>query len=359
MLRPGVFRRECDGSFLRISRLPSGWVLELLEPGRPAAEIDPRCCRAVWSEWGKNWGISTFEVGRFFGEEVLLETNEGRRITWRRVRAIDPLTEPQLFEGTASLDERGLGVVRGALSPEEVDAATEACWEYLEEFGILRDAPESWPEDPIGVLRWAGQCRGSWLVRGNRKVQAAFRDVWGTDDLITSMDSLFLWRPWKALDQRTLGGWLHRDDHDPVVNDRCTVQGVVALTAADDSTGGFVCCLDSHLDHTALGWRYVALEPGDLVLWDSRLYHASEPGCDASSYDPKSLLRLAVAVCMVPRAAADPATLRKRLDLFRCGGTTMHSPHKILDAQIHHRGDAPRVMSSVEDQLDPGMRRVL
>lgn len=291
-----------------------------------------------------------------------------------RLEFVEPLAEGEFYHSDVGafvgcVRSRGVGVLRGALSDGEVEAATDACWEWLERASQWRrSAPSTWTRErgglaseAHGVVFFGGQCEGSWLVRGSRGVRHAFAALWGGEtNLIASMEPLIVWPPWDRLGEtpaevdgssrrarRTSGGWLHYDDDEPLCDDErwpgVTVQGLASLTTADAATGGFVCVPDSHdtkVDVDRPRWRYVPLRPGDLVCWDGRTLHASEPGCDSTAYDPSALLRLAVPVCLVPRDAADPAALQQRRDLHARGGTSTHRPHR-PDLQFARGVDPP------------------
>jgi len=262
-------------------------------------------------------------------------------------------------------------------------------WDWLEGLGTGIDRHDAttwtttdgrWPVDnsSTGVVctGGAGQSLAAWTVRSAAAVRGAFAAVWGTGELITSMDGLILWRPWQqkpagvAESWRTRGGWLHIDQNVSRRPGREAVQGLVTLTASSPaSTGGFVCVPGSHARpvREALVQRHsgyfqakkrgdyfhlpqddplqgravgVPAAPGDLVLWDSRLVHASEPapGREGDVRDPDQgreqvpleLLRAAVPVCMLPRscAAEDGGLPAWRRDALRQGVTTKHWPNR-------------------------------
>ena len=251
---------------------------------------------------------------------------------------------------------RGVAILRSAVVHSEVVNARKCIWNWLSSsYGARPDEPLTWrthtptaatgtcfaPSTAGGIVtkHGAGQSSGAWIARGAAGVQAAFARVWGssTDQLISSMDGLILWRDWRrqpAGEQwQTKRGWLHRDwvvasavpaDASSVGLDPRrdaiavggplgkwlpTVQGMVALSRTDASTGGFVCCPGEGFADAQLPWCYAFCESGDLVLWDSRCRHASEPTWDvkAMALAPEGcggLLRMAIPVCMVPRWSA-------------------------------------------------------
>lgn len=302
-----------------------------------------------------------------------------------RFRADDPAFFPWL-------EERGVAVLVGAVPAAEVAEIQELVWEWLEGLGVDRSDPASWkveggrwPRDNrsegggtgIVATHGSGQSEAAWRVRVTPAVRRAFELIWGTDDLLTSMDPLILWRPWQhkpasvTEEWRTRSAWLHMDQNIVRTPGRCLVQGLVALTVADNATtGGFVCVPGGHRPtvQQRLRERYllegvhgdrrsarrrgdffpipegdpahsevvlVPLQPGDLVLWDSRVPHGSEPAAGTADTAARpagaALLRMAVPVCMAPRTfAAAPEVLHEwRRDAVRRGVTTKHWPHKM------------------------------
>lgn len=329
------------------------------------------------------------------------------------------------------MEQQGVVVLSGVMRPQEVEAIRGLMWDWLEGYqgesfkatGVDRHdlatwtvADGKWPEDHDGTgvvsARGAAQSAAAWEVRGAPAVQRVFRSIWGTDELISSMDALVLWRPWRSKPAavtepwRTRSSWLHLDHNVGKRPRRECVQGLLLLTPAEpERTGGFVCVPGSHQPGAlaALCERLerqgrrplrkrgdfldipaedplqgavaaAASRPGDLVLWDSRVAHCSEaaPGCEAlwhaaartapRAWPPQqqrpSLLRMAVPVCMVPRAwAEDPAALRAwRLDVVRRGLATKHWP---LRQRLGCKDPPVGVEDYVPPTLSEAMLRVL
>eukprot|EP00928_Gymnodinium_smaydae_P064238 TRINITY_DN47633_c0_g1_i1.p1 TRINITY_DN47633_c0_g1~~TRINITY_DN47633_c0_g1_i1.p1 ORF type:complete len:432 (-),score=64.15 TRINITY_DN47633_c0_g1_i1:44-1339(-) len=296
--------------------------------------------------------------------------------------------------------------------------------------GIRRDAVDTWttldgrwPSDnsQTGIVcsRGAGQSPAAWYVRGHDAVQKTFASIWNVPEhqLLTSMDGVVLWRPWQlkpkmiAEQWRTRGGWLHVDQNVARRPHLEAIQGMMALTSADSSiTGGFVCAPGSHVpsegaalikrlggaaklrrrgdflavpcgDPLELQAATVPLKQGDLLLWDSRLVHGSEPApgreavhnggalagitpdhattlqdeASSPSSPALDLLRVAVPVCMVPRSfALDPAELSSwRAAAVKAGLTTKHWPHRM---RVQGEAAGP---GYVPPDLTPAMKRVL
>lgn len=99
-----------------------------------------------------------------------------RGCAWRRRR---PLSRSFFFGADAASLERavacvrarGVAVVRGALTAREVSRARQGVWQWLsEQHGCVRREPATWRgslfSERHGVLFGAGQCAGSWRVRG-------------------------------------------------------------------------------------------------------------------------------------------------------------------------------------------------
>eukprot|EP00091_Calanus_sinicus_P025395 TRINITY_DN9679_c0_g1_i2.p1 TRINITY_DN9679_c0_g1~~TRINITY_DN9679_c0_g1_i2.p1 ORF type:complete len:113 (-),score=30.45 TRINITY_DN9679_c0_g1_i2:88-426(-) len=91
----------------------------------------------------------------------------------------------------------------------------------------------------------AGQSEAAWFVRGVDAVKQAFADIWGTDDLISSMDSVILWRPWW---RSGCEGWkpqsfgVHLDQN---ILDRpgfLCIQGMIPLYPVTHKVGGLKSC---------------------------------------------------------------------------------------------------------------------
>ena len=100
------------------------------------------------------------------------------------------------------LESHGYCVLRSALDPDTVHAATEAVWRDMTRlYGVDRAVPSTWGSIPTGfagiVSKGLPQTEGPWIVRGSEAVRQAFRTIWGTDELLVSMDSLLCWLPWQ------------------------------------------------------------------------------------------------------------------------------------------------------------------
>lgn len=328
-------------------------------------------------------------------------------------KAASALRFPASNEGWLDgLREDGVVVIEGVLQQAEVQELKDLVWRWLEGYGgrgqISRDDPttwtmadERWPKDNrstgIVCVRGAGQALAAWKVRGHPAVQSIFAKHWDVEpqELLTSMDGLILWRPWQQKPQqvsenwKTRGSWLHVDQNVFKRSELLAVQGLVNLCLADSSTGGFVCIPGSHGpafqekiceslggaqnlrkrgDYMALeedNWSQqavgISLNPGDMLLWDGRLVHGSEPapglevGCEVESESAPELLRMAIPVCMVPRhfAQNQEELAAWRAQAVAAGVTTKHWPQR-----QRAQGEAAG-LDFVPPELSSDMLRVL
>lgn len=216
------------------------------------------------------------------------------------------------------LEDYGYAVVADVAGEEAIASLTALFWDYLEGLGrgISRDDPSTWGDSQwvgdfsSGIIRSPAFCHSPfmWQARLLPRVRRAFAAVWGTDELLVSFDGGNAFRP-PRLNRQWLtrgGGWWHVDQNHRkgrARQGRVCVQGLLALTDANDESGGLCVVPASHRHHQAICERspsaalksdFVLLTPddpilslnppvlvgcqaGDLVLWDSRLVHCNCP----------------------------------------------------------------------------------
>eukprot|EP00092_Neocalanus_flemingeri_P058331 GFUD01069490.1.p1 GENE.GFUD01069490.1~~GFUD01069490.1.p1 ORF type:complete len:330 (-),score=88.17 GFUD01069490.1:56-1012(-) len=276
------------------------------------------------------------------------------------------------------LKSEGYVVIKQVLTEEEVGEAKRLVWDWLESLGsgIGRWesgtwVDENWPgkfDDGITTSNGAAQSKAAWYVRGVAAVREAFSSVWNTAELITSMDALIIWRPWWLAGANKwkpgLGLGLHMDQNPFTQPGFQCVQGMVPLFRATGPVGGLRIVPKTHLEEAQMAireqnenlksagrfckvknqeyqntWKLVLAEPGDLILWDSRLVHGSHrgPGMAADKMESVDLARCAVTVCMMPREGVPEDTIEKRKDAVRRGICMSHLPIKY---EPHSLGDS-------------------
>ena len=299
----------------------------------------------------------------------------------RRRRGVVPLRDAPRIPPTEwrrirkHLLREGFVVVAGAADARELSRLRHLLWVHLEETTPMRRGfPETWGRTPfpgparLGLQTWGcvGQSEVMWRARCLPRVGASFEAAWGLEGgapLLTSFDGLALFRPpqvnpsWAT---RPALEWLHVDQGSSK-RGLVGVQGALLLYDQDESTGGFVCVPRSHERHEQLvpahkthdfvqfkpddarldglgDARLVCARAGDLVLWDSRLVHASQPA-DASAPLPTDdecggrprLSRACCMICMVPAApyvSAQPNLADERRALVEAAATTTHWPQE-------------------------------
>lgn len=254
----------------------------------------------------------------------------------------------------AEITYQGYSVVPYALSSEEVQQATMLAWDHLETTykGSDRNDVSTWSRlniDDRGFVNNSHQCEAAWYVRSRPGVVSAFADIWNTRKLVTSMDTMIVWKPWP---EREVSPPTEGQHLDQTHNELDTIQGMVVLKDVTELSGGLEVVPFSNtswediLTRTGDDWReqmwngnWGPLPPdvypqgsgklleanaGDLILWDSRTIHGGVKGRGGT--DQNSLVRLAFTVCMVPRARLSTKTQMMRLRGFREGLPFNHHP---------------------------------
>jgi len=265
----------------------------------------------------------------------------------------------------------GYVVLPQVLTENEVNEARGLLWDWLESLGSGISRHDSstwsdvnWPGDfstGITTSYGAAQSKAAWFVRGIPAVKEAFRRVWNTDDLITSMDSMIIWRPWwlngESENSKPKGLRLHMDQNPFTEAGFQCLQGMVPLWPSDGDIGGLRVVPRTHLDEAQESirnenetlkfaqrfcpvknakfereWKLVEAQPGDLILFDSRLVHGSHVGIgknpDLDDHKSPELARCAVTVCMMPRKGVPKDVLKDRLEAFKKGLCMTHLPTK-------------------------------
>lgn len=271
----------------------------------------------------------------------------------------------------AQLRDEGYAVVRGCADAAHVEAARELMWDALERTTTARrDDLASWREWRLDQRGFAlhgtvTQGAGAWSVRSLPLIRRAFERIWNTEELISSMDAVLVWKPWWRAEEvgASTASWrpkvegLHVDQNPLKKPDFACVQGMVPLFDVTETTGGLQVVPASHLpgaqrlitdrlgddlqklgDFVVLPFDAIAGPPkliearaGDLILWDSRTTHGGRVGSGSAAVvepGPPQLARLAIPVCMTPRHMASAEVLSNRRQMFEAGQTTNHWPHQ-------------------------------
>lgn len=195
-------------------------------------------------------------------------------------------------------DDNGYVVVHNAVPPENLTAAIDAIYDFLE---MDADNPDSWYDAQRGnhAIVHLHQHRALWANRQHPRVYGAFADIYGTDELWVSMDRAGMKPPinpkFPGYDDR---GFVHWDlDTSKPLSDKLFVQGVLALTDTDETMGGFRCIPGFHknlaewiaqqpedrnprspdLSRLPEGMKVtpIPMQAGDLLIWNRLLAHGN------------------------------------------------------------------------------------
>mmetsp|Transcript_100788 Transcript_100788/g.289079 ORF Transcript_100788/g.289079 Transcript_100788/m.289079 type:complete len:288 (-) Transcript_100788:145-1008(-) len=196
---------------------------------------------------------------------------------------------------------------------------------------------------------------------GLANVRKAFGAIWGTEELITSMDAVVIWRPWWAAPEgerwmpRTEG--LHLDQNPFSKPQKDCIQGMVPLIDVTEDVGGLQVVPRSHSDEAKVGFRerhpemdgigdwcmlkpwdgdgkgsmLLCAEKGDLILWDSRTIHGGivRKGKQGGATDEApDLARMTCTVAMTPREWASEEVQQARREGQAAGLSFNHCPHE-------------------------------
>ena len=316
-----------------------------------------------------------------------------------------PRFEPGSPESIEHLENQGFAVIGNALSTEQAVEAISKLWDYLEELGtgIDREDSSTWGDDrwPTavhgGILPsfGIGHSAAQWFIRDVEGVKASFAAIWDTDDLLTSFDGVSIWRPWGVnRTWRTEFGssWMHIDQHPVGRPGRHCVQGLVNLLPTSRARGGNVVVPGSHRRFESIPTDYderlarihptidhfrfpkddplladtkpimAHMEPGDLMLWDSRTIHCSNHGTDEAASET-GLLRAASLVCMMPRAKSNEAVIEERKAAVANRTSTTNWSDRFINAdefpQITAVPDRERYQLPPVPELNENQRRLV
>ena len=224
--------------------------------------------------------------------------------------------------------QKGYIVIKNAISREQAEETAAFLWTFEEK---KPKDPSTWytaPRAEIQMKELAGtgmvevyNNQHLWNNRQSQKVYDAFVDVWGTEKLWVTIDLANLNFPIKK--GYEYKGFIHWD-YDPETKPQ-NVQGVIALSDQTDvNMGGFQCIPWLYQNYER--WKLtqpqdrnrfqpditgledkidkVALEAGDLLIFNSLLAHGIRPNRSEGK------VRIAQYISMMP-AEEDNESLKK------------------------------------------------
>ncbi|GLI76566.1 hypothetical protein PoHVEF18_004839 [Penicillium ochrochloron] len=279
------------------------------------------------------------------------------------------------------LHEKGYVVLKNVVSEERALYYHQKMIDWLGSFDNGFDIKDrsTWTEENLPwsfkngmYLNYcAAHERYIWEARQEASVLDAFAKIWGTDELISSYDTINITLPNAA----SMGGvtpWPHVDQAPERQGMQC-IQGFLNLSESGPKDGGLVVMEGSaplfekffkefppdrtkgplaalHYDfypfedkdlkwYESHGCKIVKVcaEPGDLVLWDSRQMHYAV-------YPETDLIRTVIYTCYTPAAWISEEDREKKKEIFQNWETTTHWPH----INIHSHGK-----HMIDGKLDP------
>ncbi|KAI8244478.1 hypothetical protein K4K55_005035 [Colletotrichum sp. SAR 10_96] len=271
------------------------------------------------------------------------------------------------------LISQGYAVVKNAIDPAKARQYQQRAFAWLKSFDTALDLndPSTWIDENLPVQSKinsfekyaATHERFIWEARQEPGVLDAFSKIWGTDELFVSFDSFNITFP-NRKDKPPRAPWPHVDQ-SPLKRGMHCVQGIISLSHAGPEDGSLVVVPKSHkaLDKffdtqtDPKSWKKedvfpftkkdmewfrgeglepakVQAEPGDLILWDSRVAHWGGDPTEKSD-----TIRTIIYATYTPRNLATEAALAEKKRVFEAYGYTTHWPHdnialEELDARL-------------------------
>ncbi|WP_139194410.1 phytanoyl-CoA dioxygenase family protein [Bacillus sp. MUM 13] len=180
--------------------------------------------------------------------------------------------------------ENGYVIIRNAIPKENIERLKSLIWEFEEKDP---NDPSSWYTPPRTEMKMK-ELQGTGMVElynhqylwDNRmytQVYDAFVDIWGIEELWTSIDRCNLNMPKK--DKNSSGGFIHWDVDTSQTPLPQNVQGVLSLVDTTEEMGGFQCIPELYRDFP----EWVKSQPADRDP-----YHP-----DIAGYEPTRIVQKA------------------------------------------------------------------
>ncbi len=249
------------------------------------------------------------------------------------------------------LQEQGYTVVRNALTNEQVATGYDLFMAWYNSCPAIERG-----RNYHGIIKHynVGHTRFAWYTRCIPAVREAFARIWNEEDLAVSFDGSCYKKSTRKLVRNT--HWMHTDSSPDPAKYRECYQGFVSYTTNQLST--LLLIPKSHLKHSQLHTVHqlpykgdwckvpkdicdthfeppvpVAVNAGDLVIWDSRVIHQNTYTWHET--------RLVQYVSYMPRKFIKPAMQEKRIKYFLDRRTTSHwvAPVRVVGLQPQTYGD--------------------
>lgn len=253
-------------------------------------------------------------------------------------------------QNLSELEEVGYTVVPGVIPPAECDKYIDEYNQWLKQFG------GRWPNSSKGLIRGynTGHLETTWNVR--LKAKSVFEQLWKTEKLLTSFDSITIGRPpedgeepyddgsshWLHLDQEACREGLHAYQGGVYLEEACeddwTLQvmakshrvfhkffGKFDNAARKSNQIQFFRLSKSHVNYfeqNGCRIKRVPVTKGGMVLWDSRVVHANAQPKEGRANPGR--WRYVVFASMTPAKWASPADIAIKREAYEGIKMTNH-----------------------------------
>ena len=253
------------------------------------------------------------------------------------------------------LADQGFAVIRGLISPATCTLRTLEMQDVLRRLsrGALTEDPATWARAknyPFllhgGMNQYVGHAPFQWASRED--MAPVFEEYWQTSALSSSFDGFCYMDGRRTFRPRSILSFVHTDQ-SPHTDGVGSIQGLLNFGASGPDAGGLVVVPGSHRiqrdffvkrgllprldpknnwylfseeekqDPAFAGAMVVEGQPGDAMIWDSRLFH-----CNTVPSAPS--VRAVAYVCMIPRGHVPIDVREKRRLAFRQRRCTAHHP---------------------------------
>jgi hypothetical protein len=287
------------------------------------------------------------------------------------MRVNDQTDTAETADWQADFARAGYAIIKSAISPERAGYYRDKQLGWVEGFGLgfsrrnkktwLKEcAPANFKEGIYSGHRIAHE-KFMWEARLEPGIIQPFQDLWGTAELLVSFDGMNVTPPQTPRSNVQIPPWPHTDQH-ALDRDFLCAQGLLNTGPCGPRDGGLIVVegsaalwnefwtsdtgkakllkyggnpqkSDEELDLTQftpaeLTWferrgcvsRKLELQPGDLVLWDSRTIHYNTAPRGGE-------LRSAIYICYAPAKLATAEDLKKKANLFYGFQSSTHWPN--------------------------------
>lgn len=293
-----------------------------------------------------------------------------------KANGTDPTTLKTNLKADFARD--GYAIIKSAISPERAQYYRDQQISWLEDFklGFDRNDKSTWNNKhvPVNMRHGMYGCHSiahekfMWQARLEPGVIAPFAELWSTDELLVSFDGMNVTPPSTVNPEVVINPWPHTDQRG-IDREFLCVQGILNTGPGGPEDGGLVVVpgssalwdefwnsergktklvskppphikLPTHVSvfqPDDMAWfaergckpNKLNLEPGDLVIWDSRTIHYnSAPAGEA--------LRSAMYICYGPTSKSGAEDFEMKRKCFETFQSTTHWPHMFIEAG---RGD--------------------